>query len=950
MHAVRSLGTRYAVVCLALLITVLLAYLVAHATGQVMEDEQVASYQREMADVAVRVQERLITAEEAVTAVAQVGWPGRLEWRKQAAQIRTQRAIPGMTGTAFVRRVKADESVDYEARVKTDVHVHPQGHANFLIFPVGSRDEYYVVHDYEPWTGNLAAVGFDMGADPAARQMLNQAGDSGRLSALDRSSEALRTKGFFLAAPVYDRALPQHTPAERQQALIGFVVGIYETAPLMESAVQGLRMPHLSLEVEEVGQRGPFTAYDPDPHHDARSGAGSHKRVQEIQLWNRTWRLHTDMIPSEISAMRQSVERRVFAGSIAVGLILCALLWYYIDGRDRALRRVAQVTRELKDSQQRFAETFGPSAVGMAMVATDWRFLQVNASYCSLVGYSEEELRTLRATDITHPDDLEHALMLPETLRRGEVAHVRVEQRFVHKNGTPVWCQLTLTRAHDSGGDTEYFIAQAEDLTAKRQAEESARQQAQLYRMLAENTSDLVSLYGMDGTCVYVSPSCQSILGCTQQAFQHADLLSLVCERDRPIVLHAVNEALAGGSPRITCQIQKFSGDYIWLETDLRPVLGRDGVPVQLQCCARDVTVRKQAEEQVVRYSDEVEWRHRQLDSLVRSMAEGVIAVDESELLLLMNAEASRLLGAASMPLGRSIRTLPLPTPLVEALSLAAQGQRSDDRLALRMGDLDMTVSVAPVVTSDGRIAGAVATLQDVTAQAQINRMRESFVASASHELRGPLAALSAVIEAMRDGMIPVEAYPKYHTQALGEIHRLRRLTDDLMLLSQLKSGLAEVTPVDFDLRSLLQGLHDRWAHRCAASGVQLTYECPELWVRADCDRTEQVLVAFLDNALRYTPPGGQIRLFAEEQENGVRLGVEDSGSGIAPEHLSLIWERFYKVDPARSHKGGSGLGLAIVREVAARMHGSVQVQSEVGRGSVFSLCLPDVLITSTPH
>lgn len=941
---------RYTIASAALVLTIVLSYVGARMTGRAVESEQVTQYERELNEAATRVEAKLLATEQALVATAGTGWSSRLEWREAAAKIRAAHAVPGLLGTVFVRLVTADERLRYETSVKGDHDVHPKGHPNFTIFPVGTRDQYFVVHDYEPWTGNLTAVGFDIATQNMVRPQLDWSRETGQPVAIDRSGEAGRTRGFFLAVPVYDRTLPAESPTERHQALLGFAVGVIDTAPLMEGALKGLRSPHLSLEVEEVGQTtAAFLAFDADSEHDARTSIGGRQDVREIKRWGRTWHLYSGMVPGQLAAVRRSVERRILVGGTAIGIILTLLLWYYIDGRDRALQRVAQVTRELRDSQERFAETFGPSAVGMAMLAEDGRFLQVNAAYCALLGYTEQELQGLTYAEVTHPDDRETSLQLTAKLRTGELPYIRSEKRFMHKNGQSVWCQVTVTRAYDSEGKVPYFIGQAEDLTAKRRAEEAARQQEELYRILAENTTDLVRLHSVGGRCVYVRPSCQTILGLSPDEYREADLLSLVHPRDLPAIQESLAVVMAGGCPRQTYQVRRTTGEYIWLETDLRPVLADDGALVQVLSCSRDVTDRKRAEEQVVRYADEIERRHQQLDLLVRSMSEGVIAIDESQRLLLMNLSASRLLGMSHVPPGPPIRSLRLPDPLLNAMALAAQGHSSDDRLVLRVGDVELSVSVAPVATSDGRIAGAVALLLDITAQSQMARLRENFVASASHELRGPLAALSAVVEAMRDGLIPVEAYPRYHDRALEEIHRLRRLTEDLLMLSQLKAGLAAVTPVEFDLRTLLQGMYDRWVHRCAASGITLVWDSPdELLVRADCDRVEQVLVAFLDNAVRHTPPGGKIRLFAEQQDRDVRLGVQDTGTGIAPEHLPLIWERFYKVDQARTRKdgGGSGLGLSIVSEVAARMHGSVQATSQVGQGSVFSLSLPDVALS----
>jgi two-component system sensor histidine kinase ResE len=216
-------------------------------------------------------------------------------------------------------------------------------------------------------------------------------------------------------------------------------------------------------------------------------------------------------------------------------------------------------------------------------------------------------------------------------------------------------------------------------------------------------------------------------------------------------------------------------------------------------------------------------------------------------------------------------------------------------------------------------------------------------VANVSHELRGPLASLSATLEALVDGVIPDDKRQRYLIAMLSEMERLRRLSHEVIDLTRLDSGVAELSSEEFSLGPVFESIEEKMLQRCESAGLHLLVDPPNLRVVGDFDKVEQVVLNLLDNAVRFTPEGGTIRLFARRQAALVQVIVADTGPGIPAEHLPYIWERFYKVDPARTLKPGSGtgLGLAIVKQTVERMGGSVQVDSEPDQGAVFSFTLP---------
>lgn len=337
------------------------------------------------------------------------------------------------------------------------------------------------------------------------------------------------------------------------------------------------------------------------------------------------------------------------------------------------------------------------------------------------------------------------------------------------------------------------------------------------------------------------------------------------------------------------------------------------------------------------------EARNVNLFALLENMAEGVVAVDTVGNLIVANPAARRMLGLVSAQHGEPLVSVGLGGSLQEALiRIATREGEKPERLLLRKGPVHLSAYVSPVGNELGS-SGALALLRDVTEEVRFQRLQESFLVNVSHELRAPLSLLSAALEAMSDGLIPEEERPRYMQLMLKEMARLRRLSHDVVELTRLEAWAEDAELKEFPLDLVLESLRERFGPRFDKSGVRLIISACALRVRSDYERVEQVLQQLLENAVRFTPEGGTVRLHARAEGRTARILVEDNGIGIPREHLPLIWERFYKVDPARRREPGSGtgLGLAIVRQILRGLGSEVAVESEEGKGSTFHFTLP---------
>ena len=251
-------------------------------------------------------------------------------------------------------------------------------------------------------------------------------------------------------------------------------------------------------------------------------------------------------------------------------------------------------------------------------------------------------------------------------------------------------------------------------------------------------------------------------------------------------------------------------------------------------------------------------------------------------------------------------------------------------------------VQVAPLVGTAHR--GATAILHDVTDIERLERVRKDFVANVSHELRTPLTAIRGYAETLLEGALEDKEHNRRFLEIIqAHAIRLNNIASDLLTLSELESGKAWVEPERVSLRAVLEsGLHTvEVAARVREVNI-LRGKINDAYVMGDKLRIEQALINLLDNAVKFNRAGGEVSVLTVRNSDGrVQIAISDTGIGIPAEDLSRIFERFYRVDKARSHDvGGTGLGLAIVKHIIERMGGTVRVESQLGKGSVFTVTL----------
>ena len=340
-------------------------------------------------------------------------------------------------------------------------------------------------------------------------------------------------------------------------------------------------------------------------------------------------------------------------------------------------------------------------------------------------------------------------------------------------------------------------------------------------------------------------------------------------------------------------------------------------------------------------------------------MIEGVIAIDGESRILFANERAAEFLEfSADHAAGRRIWEVVRQRPIQEIAKAALTSSASSSKDLTWNGPTVKNLTVHAAHLPGSPVHGVVLVLHDTTELRRLERLRQEFVANVSHELKTPLSVIKACIETVLDGAAnDPENRQKFLQRVADQADQLHALILDLLSLARIESGTEVFAFEDLPLTPLVADCLERHRERAEAKNLLLEMDGeaatmapqpaaggqkPHLRIWADAEAVRQILDNLVDNAVKYTPDGGRIKVHWWLEDEQVSLEVEDTGIGIPAPDLQRIFERFYRVDRARSRElGGTGLGLSIVKHLVQAMHGTVRATSQPGVGSTFQVRLP---------
>ncbi|MGE5605319.1 MAG: two-component system histidine kinase PnpS [Bacteroidota bacterium] len=395
-----------------------------------------------------------------------------------------------------------------------------------------------------------------------------------------------------------------------------------------------------------------------------------------------------------------------------------------------------------------------------------------------------------------------------------------------------------------------------------------------------------------------------------------------------------------------------------WLRAPLEEILEfmenlRLGVPFKNRVTRRDDLYGQLAkgleklERSHTSHLSTLHGRMEEIQAILSSMSEGVVATDITGRISLINPMAAELFNLTH---GEGVGEFPYKVFPDSELGdvfhqVYVKGFPVEKEIKWSNPERVLNLRLAPIRDEVEEIRGVVAVIGDVTKLRRLETMRKDFVANVSHELKTPLTSIKGFVETLLDSDLEdKETTRKFMTIIFQEAERLNNLIHDLLDMSKLESGQTELRKKQVELEPLIDSVVLSVSNRMNEKHLVLDKDIQAKMVWGDEGLLKELFINLIDNSVKYTPPGGKILVGSLKEKGETIIYVRDTGFGIPAESLSRIFERFYRVDKGRSREmGGTGLGLSIVKHIVERHGGKVAVQSELGKGSEFTVTIPDV-------
>lgn len=585
-----------------------------------------------------------------------------------------------------------------------------------------------------------------------------------------------------------------------------------------------------------------------------------------------------------------------------------------------------------------------------------------NDRFCEISQYAREEVigKTHRLINSGfHPP--EFFSMMWETITQGQVWHGNIRNR--RKDGTYYWVASTVVPFFDEKGRLERYFSIRTDITRALAIDAELQESEERFRLLAKNALDVISLHDPDGRYVYISPSCERVLGYAPADLTGHDGYELVHPDDVERVRKKLYQPALLGEPG-ECgyvRVRHRNGEYIWVDASAAPSRDKTGSIVSIQVSVREVTARKQVEDEL-----------RLHDRALAASGSGIVIFRRSDLgIEYANAAYSDIveLPEADMPgqfwpaLAETEESAGVWQFLRDAVALGDERHAVVEAISRRGRNVWCDIFISPVRSEEGAVTHFVVAISDVTDQImmeaalmraketaeQASQAKSKFLSHVSHELRTPLNAIlgfAQLLESDSDAPLNEEQQESIE-RILHSGWLLRELIDDVLDLSRIEAGRLVLKPEDVNVFDLVRDCLQVIATQATDKGleiVNLSGECSQQMVHIDVRRFKQVLLNLLSNAVKYNRKGGRVTVSCHFLDDGVmRIAVSDTGIGIPLEKRDELFQYFSRLGAENSSIPGIGVGLALCRHLVDLMGGNISVESIPEEGSSFTIELPAV-------
>jgi len=630
--------------------------------------------------------------------------------------------------------------------------------------------------------------------------------------------------------------------------------------------------------------------------------------------------------------------------------------WHDITERERieeALRENEWFLERAQKVAQVGSWISDPALVGM---------LRWSKEVYRIFGVNEEQFDGRVETFLTfiHPDDLVAVRQASEAALAG-TAPYNIDHRIIRPDGTVRWVHEVADVERDPQGRLLRMIGVVQDITEHKEVEDTLHSQQRFLHKIIDTVPNFIGVKNWEGQFVLANRALadaygttpEEIIGKTDADFNPNAEEVAWFKRDDQEVMRTCTAKMIPEE-----KITDSTGHLRWLTTIKVPLVEKDGTCDHVLLATHDITDRKLAEEEQARLLDEVALRAAESEATIVSIADGLVVYDMQGRIVMANPAAELMF--AITPERRSItfaegwkgwlaylpdgQLLPVNDfPSIRALrGEIVRNQVLRIELSERP-DAWYSVSAAPIRTAEGQVQGAVTVFADITLLHDLQEQQRIFMHMVSHDLRAPLTIISGHAQVIEDAMhgSGIDGEVQQSMDAIHRgIQRMDGMIRDLVDSARLEGGQLELQREPVDLQRYIPDLLQRSAAAMETGRIQVELPDTLPLVMADYNRLERIIINLLTNAMKYSDPGTPVLLRARQLDHEVELSVIDQGPGIAPEDIPHLFERFYRARQKEPPAGGIGLGLYIAKLLVEAHGGRIRVESEVGKGSIFSFTL----------
>lgn len=564
-----------------------------------------------------------------------------------------------------------------------------------------------------------------------------------------------------------------------------------------------------------------------------------------------------------------------------------------------------------------------------------------NAAAERMFGWTEAEVKG-QLLPLGEGREREEFNTLGEVVMQGVPFSV-MDLRTHTREGAAIDLSISAAPVSDADGRISGVVAVITDITERKRAEVQLRESEERYRDLFENANDLIQSVAVDGRLLYVNRAWLETLGYSRAEISRLTMFDIIAPEHHEHCVKVLKSVISGQTiDRTETVFVTRDGRRITVEGSINCRF-ENGKPVSTRGIFRDITARKQAEE-------ELRASEARIRSIIENMLSALILTDERGIIQLVNPAAEKIFGYSRDELiGQHLALLVPDTVGGDRLSFLKQArQKARGRVTewegrRKNGEVfPFDLSFYEFNTPEGRrLAG---NIRDLSERREVDRLKKEFISTVSHELRTPLTSIRGSLRLLASGafgQLPPEATEMLLVADRNTV-RLLALINDILNLERLENGRMEMHLTVQPLAAIIDRALESVAAFIAQQQIRITVRPLEVAVLADGDRLVQVMINLLSNAVKFSPPGSEVIVSASEQDGWIEVRVQDHGRGIPAAFLDKVFERFRQVEASDDRqKGGTGLGLAICRNIIEQHRGQIGVQSEEGRGSTFWFRLP---------